>query len=155
MVYELYTNGTQYKTQLSAIQQTDDALAKSSAVMDQLSSVEMSVYQQGPKDVEIDATLDANQKPPAAHLKITVTVGSNAYGTPTTFEFYHQNGIDYTLDPKTNQWNKKTVGDPSSDSATHSHFASPYLTLTDNTDSYVLTGTFDQKALKQQLSNSR
>jgi hypothetical protein len=157
LIYELYTNSQTYKSRVNQFVQTYEILNKSATAMNGLNSYKTVIsIDAGPH--QIKGTIDYTKNPTAMHASGSYSY-HNESGTDVNLpvEIYVQNGTTYVR-LSNGQWDAQPFESTDLPPITQEDVANvsvltPYLTATDNGDSYVLTGTLNPSELDKLDAN--
>ncbi|KEO82169.1 S-layer homology domain-containing protein [Tumebacillus flagellatus] len=157
LAYEFYTHRDTYTSKIDTIGRTISLLDGTDAAMNKITSFHMSESMNAP-DTAMTAEGDYVQSPLSVHQSGSIT-STDTSGQKATdpMEFYIAGGTEYIKAPD-NTWYKQTFQGNLEDiipsynnGAKNSHYLAPFLTVTDNGDTYTLSGTLPGAVMKKAL----
>jgi hypothetical protein len=148
LAYQFYKNGTGYKTTLASVNQVTDVVDKAVQAMKNADSYQVTGKWAPMSNMQIGTTTDYTKNPLALHEYGNMTFATDATGTPETqaVDQYWYNGNVYMKAPDNKWYYTQAETAPDTDESIHqlsSHALTPYLTLTEDADTYTLSCTLN------------
>jgi hypothetical protein len=162
LAYEFTAHNTTYMNKIDQIGTVIALLDQSDAAMKNLASFHAAEHMSASPNVVVDAEVDYTRTPFTAH-EVSKVTGTDANGNPVNLqtEGYVADGVSYMQNPNNQSWGKMafqgTIEDLIPSQTTGSaefHAIAPYLTVTDNPTTTVLSGSVPPEVLNKVLANA-